>query len=214
MKTLDRSLVVLSILCSFSLVQGQTRQQIINLSLLQSPSKKETLQKAQLKNLLSKVGVSVVESSSATNNQLQTYREAKIRWTNTTNVLSDSETKSSIGGEKQELVPRISVVEYKKRLGTLPRHRSLELSPTHILIAAVDENTQLRWWSIVPDPRIVRAEFQTSTGDLRSENYYLSNITLGVMFPDDPKIVNLRFYHPLWTGTEFDLKLLAIAPIQ
>jgi hypothetical protein len=108
----------------------------------------------------------------------------------------------------------VSIVEDKKRSGTLPRHRSLELSPAHILIAAVDATNKLRWWSIMPDPRLVRSETQTPTGELRGENYYASNVTLVVAFPDDPEIANLRFYHPDWNGTDFDLKSLAVVPTR
>lgn len=217
MKISCLSLAVLLLLCSFSLAQGQketTGPQAIATPISTEKSKREILQEAKLKTLLSKAGVSVLESS-VTNNQSQTYREVKIRWVSLKSLSSEiTELQTSVRTIEQGPALSSSVVEAKKRLGRLPRHRSLELSPTHILIAAVDEKNQLRWWSIVPDPRVVRAEFQTSTGELRSENYYLSNLTLDVAFPDDPKIVNLRFYHPLWTGADFDLELLTIAPVQ
>ena len=116
--------------------------------------------------------------------------------------------------EQQTQAPNVSVIEDKKRSGTLPRHRSLELSPAHIFIAAVDAADKLRWWSIMPDPRLVRGETETSTGELRGDNYYVSNVTLVVAFPDDPDIANLRFYHPVWNGTDFDLEALAVVPTR
>lgn len=192
--------VALAILCAFTVVQGQSSTAV-------QKNSRETLQE-QLKKLMNKVGVDVVEPSANTN-QPPAYREVKIRWNDST---SKSDGRPSISATEQR--PSISLVEDKKRSGTLPRHRSLELSPNHLFIAAVNEANQLRWWSIISDPRIVRAEFQASTGDLRSENYYQSNFTVSVAFPDDPKITNLRIYKPIWTGSDFDLKPLAVVPIR
>ena len=79
-----------------------------------------------------------------------------------------------------------------------------------MFVAAVDASNKLRWWSIMPDPRVVRSETQTATGELRSQDYYISNVTLVVAFPDDPEIATLRFYHPVWNGTDFDLKPLTV----
>lgn len=206
MKLFYRLLVAFSILCAFTLVRGQS-------SPASQKNRREILQEERLKKLLTKVGVDVVEIS-AKNNQPQAHREVKIRWTDSTNVSSNSQARPSINAGEQKSPPVVSLVEDKKRSGTLPRQRSLELSETHLFIAAVDETNQLRWWSIISDPRVVRAEFPTSTGELRSENYSQSNFMLPVAFPDDPKITNLRFYKPIWTGSDFDLKLLAVVPVR
>ena len=199
MKTYFWLLLAFLILCSFTLVQSQRTPVEKN--------KRETLQHEQLKKLMSRVGVEVVEIAARTD-QTPAYRELKINWADSTK--STTELKSAVNSEQQTQAPRVAIVEDKKRSGTLPRHRSLELSPTHIFIAAVDATDKLRWWSIMPDPRLVRAETQTPTGELRGENYYVSNVTLVVAFPDDPEIANLRFYHPVWNGTGFDLKQLAV----
>ena len=160
---------------------------------------------------MSKVGVDVVEIA-ARNDQPATYRELKINWADSTK--STTELRSAVNSEQQTPPQNVSVIEDKKRSGTLPRHRSLELSSTHIFIAAVDATDKLRWWSIMPDPRLVRGETQTPSGELRGENYYVSNVTLVVAFPDDPEIANLRFYHPVWNGTDYDLKPLAVVPTR
>ena len=203
MKTYFRLLIAFLILCSFTLVQSQRTPVEKN--------RRETLQQEQLKKLMSRVGISVVEIAARTD-QTPAYRELKLNWTDPTK--STTEVRSAATSEQQTPSPRVSVVEDKKRSGTLPRHRSLELSAEHIFIAAVDATDKLRWWSIMPDPRLVRGETQTSAGELRGENYYVSNVTLVVAFPDDPEIANLRFYHPVWNGTDFDLKALAVVPTR
>src|SRR5688572_15061288 len=199
MKTFFWLLLVFSILCSFTLVQSQRTTVQKN--------RRETLQQEQLKKLMSNVGVDVLETRARTD-QLQTYRELKIRWADSTK--STTELTPASKAEQQTQAPSVSILEDKKRSGTLPRHRSLELSPTHIFIAGVDVNNKLRWWSIMTDPRVVRSETKTPTGELRGEDYYVSNVTLMLAFPDDPEIANLRFYHPVWNGTDFDLKPLTI----
>lgn len=166
-------------------------------------NRRETLQQEQLKKLMAKVGVEVSDTDARTT-QAQTYRELKIRWVDSTKSTSGLRP----AAQEQTQPPSVSVIEDKKRPGALPRQRSLELSPTQIFIAAVDAANKLRWWSIMPDPRLVRSETRTASGELRGEDYYVSNVTLVVAFPDDPAIAWLRFYHPVWNGTQFDLKPL------
>jgi len=189
-------LSILLVLCSVTLVHSQ----------------RTTVEKnqQQLQKLMSKVGVDVPETS-ARANQLQTYRELKIRWADATKSATELKPANS---EEQTQPPGISIVEDKKRSGTLPHHRSLELSSLHIFVAAVDATNKLRWWSIIPDPRVVRAETKTSTGELRAEIYYVSNVAFIVAFPDDPEIAQLRLYHPVWNGADFDLKPLTIVPTR
>lgn len=201
MKTLFWLPSVLLILSTFTSVQSQ--------GTTVDKNRRDTVQREQLKKLLSKVGIDVPEIDARTA-QPQTYRELRIRWTDTTK--STTELRRAADATEQTQNPSISILEDNKRPGALPRPRSLELSPTHLFIAAVDATNKLRWWSIIPDPRVVRAETQSPTGELRGEEYHIPNVTLVVAFPDDPEIAHLRFYHPVWNGTDFDLKLLTNVP--
>lgn len=191
MKTLFCLLLAFLTLCPSSMAQNQRR---------------ETVQREQLKKLMSKVSVDVVETGARTD-QRPTYRELKIRWT-------DSTKTNDLRTEAQTKAPSASVVEDNRRSGTLPRQRSLELSQTQIFIAAVDASNRLRWWSTMPDPRVVRYEAPTATGEIRRQDFYASNVTLIVAFPDDPEIATLRIYHPVWNGSEFDLQPLSILPTR
>lgn len=184
-------LLAFLILCPSSMAQNQRR---------------ETVQREQLQKLMSKVSVDVVDTGARTDMR-QTYRELKIRWT-------DSTKTNDLRPEAQTKAPSASVVEDIKRSGTLPRQRSLELSQTQIFIAAVDASNKLRWWTTMPDPRVVRYEAPTATGEIRRQDFYASNVTLVVAFPDDPEIATLRIYHPVWNGSEFDLQPLSILPTR
>lgn len=201
MKTLIRLLLAVFVVGVFTSVRSQR--------LIVQKNGRDVAQRQELKKLLARVGVDVpaIEARTA---QPQTYRELKIRWSD---PAKSNELKPAFNTEQMQ-APSASIVEDKRRSGVLPRTRSLELAPTRIFIAAVDATNKLRWWSIVPDPRVVRSETQSPTGELHGEEYYAANVTLTVAFPDDPEITNLRFYHPVWNGTDFDLKPLTNVPTR
>lgn len=140
--------------------------------------------------------------------QFPIYRQLKLNWADS------AKSATELTSEAQTQAPKVSIAADWKRSGTLPRQRSLELAPTLMFVAAVDASNKLRWWSTMPDPRVVRSETQTATGELRSQDYYLTNVTVVVAFPDDPEIATLRFYHPVWNGTDFELKLLTVVPTR
>lgn len=201
MKNLIRFLLPVLVLGSLTLVRSQKPA-------IQKNGR-EYGQQQQLKKLLARVGVDVpaIEARSA---QPRKYRELKIRLSDPTKTPSGSRPAMS----KQPQTPSAAIVEDKKHSGALPRQRSLELSPTQIFIAGVDATNKLRWWSIIPDPRVVRSETQSPTGELRSEDFYVSNVTLVVALPDDPEITSLRFYRPVWNGTDYELKPLTNVPTR
>jgi hypothetical protein len=107
----------------------------------------------------------------------------------------------------------LAIVDSMRRSGTLPRQRSVELSTNQLLVIAVDQNSELRWWTLLLDPRLVRAEVPGATGETGSENYYVMKVDFMVAYPDDPAIKELRFYHPVWTSEEFHLQLLSVLSI-
>jgi hypothetical protein len=203
MKSFFWPLLAFLILCPFTVAQSQ-RTTV-------EKGRRETVQREQLKKLMAKVNVDVPDVD-ARSDQRPTYRELKVRWTDSTK--STTELRPAANADAQTQAPSVSIVEDKKLPGILPRQRSLELAPTLMFVAAVDATNKLRWWSIMNDPRVVRAETQTATGELRRQDYLVSNVTLAVAIPDDPEIATLRFYHPVWNGTDFDLKPLTVVPTR
>lgn len=201
MKSFFISLLTVFVLGTFTFVRSQRP--------VVQKNGREYGQQQQLKKLMSRVGVDVPAIEARTS-QPRTFRELKIRLSDTSKGSAELKPARSA----QEQTPSAAIVEDKKRSGDLPRQRSLELSQTQIFIAGVDAANKLRWWSIVPDPRVVRSETQSPTGELRGEDYYVSNVTLVVAFPDDSEIANLRFYRPVWNGTDYDLKPLTTVPTR
>ena len=162
----------------------------------------------KLSQLLSRVGVSVGPELPDSNTQA--YREVRIYWESLATT-----DKAGLIAERQAkaaglLVRTSSIV----RAGGIPRARSLELSPEQVLVVALDEREAVRWWKVMIDPRLVRAEVGHSGGQMQSENYYLAKVDFIVECPDDRLLKQLRFYRPVWDGETFQLELLSTAPLD
>ena len=107
-----------------------------------------------------------------------------------------------------------AVKEIKVLAGRLPRLRGLELSTTKLLVIGVDNNASLRWWHLMTDPRLLRAETVDSTGQLRAQVSYSSQTDFVVAYPDNPEITELRFYQPEWNGESFTLNSLGTLSVR
>jgi hypothetical protein len=121
-------------------------------------------------------------------------------------------TATNFSGEKdlsdQAASQAVSLLELKSNGGAASRMRSLELSPTQILIVSLDEQNRLVWWTTQPDPRLFRAETADDSGRLSGEEKYQETAEMLFSLPDDEKISKIRFYHPQWNGAEFNLRLV------
>ncbi|MGB7068865.1 MAG: hypothetical protein WBD22_05175, partial [Pyrinomonadaceae bacterium] len=92
--------------------------------------------------------------------------------------------------------------------GQVARSRTLELSPSLILVAAISARVELKWWTTLPDPRIVRAETSDERGLLRGKTVYRESAELLVSYPSHDSITALRFYSPRWIGHRYQLDLI------
>jgi hypothetical protein len=104
---------------------------------------------------------------------------------------------------------QVTVLERRRISGQVPRQRNVELSSQHLVVIGLDENGQEIARVVVPDPRQIRAEIFDSSGEIVSnELIYQEHAELLLVFPDDPRLRKLKFYHPNWTGTKFVLELV------
>jgi hypothetical protein len=138
------------------------------------------------------------------------YKEIQVRWESTvTPVKGDA-----VLSKERSKTGAFIRLRSGKRNGSLSRQRSLELSPNQILIVALDQNSELRWWKLMLDPRLVRAEGSRLGGEISGEDLYVHNVDFMVNYPDDPGIKELRFYHPQWTGKAFQLELISTLQVD
>lgn len=166
---------------------------------------KEQSSKNKLAAVLSTVGLRV----GAPIDNAGSYRELRLSWESLQKPNSSglfSEQQSASAGSLRKL-------SSTARRGSLPRERSMELSPDSLMVVGVDENETARWWRVMIDPRLVRAEVGT-TSEMRSQNLYLANVDFIVGCPDDAQLRELRFFHPVWNGESFRLELVGTIPLN
>ena len=105
---------------------------------------------------------------------------------------------------------RVTVLERRRLSGKVPRQRNVELSSQHLVVIGLDENGLEIARVVVLDPRLIRAEIFDPSGEIVSnELIYQEYADLLLVFPDDPRLRKLKFYHPNWTGKKFVLELIA-----
>ena len=169
---------------------------------------KETRIRNKLTELLSGAGVRVGKVPPIPNSD--TYKELRVRWQSS----STSTQTGSVNLLQSPTSGVLAAVASTTKHGSLPRDRSFELSTNQILVIALDRNTELRWWRLLLDPRLVRSEAPVTSGETRGEEYYLTSVDFVIPYPGDPEIRELRLYRPLWTGKNFQLELISTLAVE
>jgi hypothetical protein len=158
----------------------------------------------QLGSLLTPAGVQVVAGFQA--EETETFRQLRVHW--------ETPPPGKSTGNAQPGTETLTIKQSARGIGSLPRRRFLELADSEILIIAVDENSRLLWWHVMTDPRLLRAESITASGEISGGVSYLPQVEFSIAYPDDPAIKELRIYHPEWTGAEFRLTSLAVLSVR
>jgi hypothetical protein len=86
-----------------------------------------------------------------------------------------------------------------------PRQRSFELGEDHLLVLGVDARGAIRAWTVVANPRLVRAEFPDADGRLSGRVIERPETEILVDLPADPAIREVRVYQPRAATRGFDL---------
>jgi hypothetical protein len=92
--------------------------------------------------------------------------------------------------------------------------RAPELSSNTMIVVATDKDQQVRAWTLVADPRVLRQEEPNQTGELRKQLLHKSKPEFFVSLPDDATVTSLRFYGLLWGGRDFSLELRGTVPFR
>lgn len=162
----------------------------------------------RIENLLSQAGLGAKRNAHLP--EVPHSIEARIRWRPYTNaqthVLPGTGQVTPGGGFVVNRVRQLPI--------PIPVMRSPELSPDLLLVAGVDSAQRLIAWSLVSDPRILRAEQQARTGEVKARVLHRTTTELLVVMPDDPEIAELRFYEPRWLRSDYSLHLLGAAPLR
>jgi hypothetical protein len=177
-------------------------------------SQGESIRQERLKRLMSAVGVNIDGNLTAV--QGSRHKQVRIVWEAdpaAREKLSAVET-STLEARRDSFGHSLRVADVRESAGTLPRHRSPELSQDKLMVIAVGAGGNLKWWTLIDDPRLVRAEVPGPDGVLSGQTFYRAEPEFVVNVPEDKAITELRLYHPRWTGREFVLDLINTISIQ
>ena len=162
---------------------------------------REVLMIKRLRQLLADDNVVVHEANIVTSRAAA--KAIRLRWSS-----SDARGNSNLSDVRPS-VSSVSVESVQDTLMARPRQRSLELSPTLIMLAGVDDKNQLVWWDVVPDPQLVRAESANEKGELSGRVLYRSEAEVLFSLPAYLPITEIRLYRPEWDGTDYKLERFA-----
>ncbi len=157
----------------------------------------------RVRDLLAESGVEVgaaVDAASAS----RSHRELRVSWEADKAALpkpSSAQYKNAAG----RVALSQAAVTHE---GGLPKQRSAELSPTQVVVVALDSEGRMRWCGLVADPRLLRAEVSGPGGELSGQIIYRESAEFAVRYPDDESINEIRLYHPDWDGRKFSLELV------
>lgn len=169
--------------------QDSTRQPAAAQQQPAAPLRRDQMQRDKLRPMLAAVGVSVGEG--ATPPRARASREVRILWAGEAAGQAGQEFTSSPADGQMRVT-----AEGARDAGPPPVPRSLEMSPDHLLVVAVDAESRLVWWTLITDPRVLRAEGPDADGRMSGQVIYRRAAEFSVEFPDDPAIAELRVYKP------------------
>jgi hypothetical protein len=127
----------------------------------------------------------------------QTVQQVRVQWTT---AVSDVAPPPGQRANPLRLLARRSVA------GSLPRQRNPQMSADQIFVQAVDARGRVVDSHLIPDPRLVRAEFPGPAGELSGEVLHRVDPDFLITLPNSPNLAELRLFQPRWTGTEFVLE--------
>ena len=158
----------------------------------------------RVRGLLAASGVEVGPAANPAAAAARTHRTLRVSWE-----------------ADRDALPKPAAVQYKnapgrvraagagaRRDGALPKQRSAELSPTQVVVVALDSEGRMRWCGLVADPRLLRAEVPGPGGELTGQVIYRESAEFVVQYPDDEAVSEIRLYHPDWDGQKFSLALV------
>jgi hypothetical protein len=111
-------------------------------------------------------------------------------------------------------IDRLTVLERRSAIGPIPRQRRAEVSSGQVVVTAIDAAGMEKARSVLPDPRIIRAEIPDASGALQGIVLLRPNADFLVTVPGSQDIRELRIYEPRWNGRGFNLLLVATVRVE
>ncbi|HVQ64464.1 MAG TPA: hypothetical protein VMT78_08000 [Terriglobia bacterium] len=193
MRTVATALTFVAMIAQDSLVAQQAPP---------TPSPESKVMMQRLSELLEPVGVQVAAETMPPPAAMGT-KELRVRWGRGNSPAAPAAQGVPVPGPPPP--GSFSISSQRRYAETAPRQRVLEIEPGRLLVAAVDRNGRLRSWMVIIDPRIVRSEGPGPDGTLTGQTLVVEQTEFFLSVPDDPEIVECRFYEPVLNGNTYRL---------
>lgn len=185
-------------------VFAQSQDEKTQSSVQSGDASRQPLLETQLRDLLTPVGIGVSPGFQLP--ESMSVREVAISW--------ETSNPNKIAPNTEQAGGKFTINNVQARRGSLPRRRAVELAETELFVAAVDANNRLVWWHVMGDPRVLRAESVSTSGEVSGRILFLPNVDFAIGFPDEPAITEVRLYHPQWNGQRFQLIQVGVITVQ
>ena len=164
----------------------------------------------RVRSLLAAAGVEVGMASNPAQASARSHRELRVSW-----EADKAALPRAASAQYRNAPGRVALASAAvRREGGLPKQRSAELSPTQVVVVALDAEGRMRWCGLVEDPRLLRAEVPGPDGELTGQVIYRESAEFIVQYPDDESINEIRLYHPDWDGQKFSLAPLGAVSVR
>ena len=164
------------------------------------PESKAVMQR--LSEMLEPEGVRVATEAMSSSSSMGT-KELRVRWGKGSSPAAPAGQATLTPGPPP--AGSFSISSQRRYSETMPRQRGLEIAPGRLLVAAIDRSGRLRSWMVIPDPRIIRSEGPGPDGTLTGQTLVVEQAEFFLSVPDDPEIVECRFYEPVLNGNTYKL---------
>jgi hypothetical protein len=159
----------------------------------------------EIRTLLEPQGITVNQSVLVDARSVGSYSDITVNWEA---YPGQGELFRPNDEQKQHPSKKMEVGKKIKRKGSAVQPYTLELYDGDIFVAALGKNSQLKWWTVIGDPRILRADSLTPEGHIAGDIYYRPHPTIFLAIPDEPNITELRFLHVKLIGTAYQLETI------
>jgi hypothetical protein len=165
---------------------------------------------AQLKALLEPVGVRVTESKLINVYDVRKYRSLLIDWKS----YKDAPDVVEYDSKKFAHIKELKLTNSSTHDGTLQTLHIATISNDEIFVIGVNADSELLWWTRIPDPRVLRSERPDAQGNFQGKVWHRSKTEIRIDAPDNSDISELRFYLPVDTTTGLNLDPLYVVTIN
>ncbi len=166
----------------------------------------------RLKTLLEPLGVSVVEADLIDVSKVKDISELAIKWEAYPHagggVVTPEKVKDHPVGKEMKMIKKA------KRHDCLAEQFAFKLTSEQLFIVGVNAESQLKWWTVMRDPRVVYEDSIGPNGELTGGIRYDPSPYIFISLPDTPTITELLILQPRRAGEAFALDLLTRLPLQ